>query len=63
MVHYDLRHTIFLHIDRMLAVRVKGKSTRAIRPVYVLVDKNIEKAIDSLIANRVNNASDFIFTR
>jgi hypothetical protein len=49
----------------MLALEVKGKSTRGIRGVYVLVDAHIQKAIERLLVSRPpgNPASDYLFAR
>ena len=50
----------------MLAVRVKGKSTRSIRPVYVLVNRDYVKAIEMIITSRTmlsSDANDYLFKR
>lgn len=51
--------------SRMHAVRVKGKSTRGIRGVYVLIDEEVKEALNRLIHSRPNTspASDYLFAR
>jgi serine kinase of HPr protein (carbohydrate metabolism regulator) len=46
----------------MKLVEVRGKSTRGLRRVFVLVDNQSQRAIDAVIENRPF-ASDFIFAR
>lgn len=49
----------------MHALEVKGKSTRGIRSVFVLIDQQIVAALDVLIKSRPASApnSDYIFSR
>lgn len=50
---------------RMHAIPIKGKSTAGIRPVFMLVDESVMKALDKLIEQRPQNwtISNYIFAR
>jgi len=47
----------------MLVVEVRGKSTRQIRKVYVLVTAKVATAIERILSNPVSKAPHYIFTR
>ena len=49
----------------MHALRVKGKSTRGIRGVYVLIDESLKQRIQQIIDTRPEKSprSDYIFAR
>lgn len=49
----------------MHALEVKGKSTRGIRGVFVLIDNKWKAAIDRLIGNRPDSymKTDYLFAR
>lgn len=51
--------------ERMTAVEVKGKSTRGLRAVFVLIDNDVQKAIDTLIPLRPAKSpySEHLFAR
>lgn len=56
---------IFVVVARMHAMEVKGKSTRSIRPVPVLIERVVKAAIDKLLVSRpaYSPKSDYLFAR
>ena len=44
-------------------IEVRGKSTRRVRKVYILITSEMRQALDYVLANRAQKTSKYVFTR